>query len=385
MSDGNGDRDRDPSGLSGCELERWRSNPILEPRGDDWEALAVFNPAAILRGDGKICLIYRAIGDYTSYVSRLGYAIFDEEIKLIFRSDEPFFGPDPYLGEASVEDPRAVQLDSKAYLTYVVTQTPTPPGPVRLRLGQPKPKRSITRIGLAEFDPTFACHEPARLGIITPYRAEERDTVLFPERIHGSFALLHRPSNWLADPSETRPGIWFAYLDRLQEGRTFHHRLVMTPQEPWEALKIGAGPPPIKTEHGWLLIYHGVDEERVYRAGAALLDLEEPWKVVARTKEPILEPEEPYEVEGDVPNVVFPTGAFILDGTLYVFYGAADKVCCLATAKLERFLEGLLSQPAKAQPIAKEFPEITPVANPKPELELAGIDLEPFGPAFARS
>jgi len=96
--------------------------------------------------------------------------------------------------------------------------------------------------------------------------------------------------------------------------------------------------PPVKTEESWLLIYHGVDPNHVYRAGAALLDLEEPWKVIARTPEPILEPEEEYEREGDVPNVVFPEGTAVVGDQLFVFYGAADKVCCVASARLDDFI-----------------------------------------------
>ena len=110
----------------------------------------------------------------------------------------------------------------------------------------------------------------------------------------------------------------------------------------WEIKKIGAGPPPIETEKGWILIYHGVDENDVYRAGVALLDLNEPWKVIARCEKPILEPEKDYEIEGDVPNVVFPTGAVVIDNELYVFYGAADKVCCVATIGIDELLDLLI-------------------------------------------
>ena len=116
----------------------------------------------------------------------------------------------------------------------------------------------------------------------------------------------------------------------------------MKPEQDWEELKIGSGPPPIKTEHGWLLIYHGVNKDLVYSAGAVILDLKNPFKVISRTKEPILQPEEPYERIGDVNNVVFPTGACIMDGKLFVYYGAADKVCCLATAELENLIDYIL-------------------------------------------
>jgi len=183
-----------------------------------------------------------------------------------------------------------------------------------------------------------------RLGIITPYHADERDVVLFPWKIQRRYAAIHRPHNWvgLGYPVE-RPSIWFAFLDGLP-GRMYDHKVIMEPEQPWESKKIGAGPPPIKTEAGWLLIYHGVDPDHVYRTGAALLDLEKPWKVIARTPEPILEPEEEYERVGDVPNVVFPEGAVVMGDELIVFYGAADKVCCAASASLDELIAHLLEE-----------------------------------------
>ena len=135
--------------------------------------------------------------------------------------------------------------------------------------------------------------------------------------------------------------MWFAFLDGLP-GRMYDHKVVMEAEQPWEGMKIGAGPPPIKTDAGWLLIYHGVDPDRVYRAGAALLDLEEPWRVIARTSKPILEPEEAYEREGDVPNVVFPEGVAVVGEELLVFYGGADKVCCAASVNLGELVDYLL-------------------------------------------
>ena len=140
-----------------------------------------------------------------------------------------------------------------------------------------------------------------------------------------------------------RPGMWFAFLDGLP-GRMYGHKMIIGPEQPWEAWKIGAGPPPIRTDAGWLLIYHGVDPDLVYRAGAALLNLEQPWKVIARTPQPILEPEEEYEREGDVPNVVFPEGAVIIGDELVIFYGAADKVCCVASVRLDELINHLMTQ-----------------------------------------
>ena len=320
------------------KLTRYEGNPIIAPRGDDWEAVATFNCAAFHR-DGRIHVLYRAVGDYVRYASRLGYAVFDEYLNLLVRPEEPVFGPDVRLWEMSVEDPRVTEVEGQIYLSYVVTPTPAPPGAVRFRLGIPKPKQAMPRTALAKTDDFTGF---VRLGVVTPYTAEERDVVLFPEKIQGRYAALHRPANWVApDYPVERPSIWFSFLDGLP-GRMYGHRVVMEPEQPWEADKIGAGPPPIKTDHGWILIYHGVDSEHTYRAGAALLDLEEPWKVIARTAEPVLEPEEVYEREGDVPNVVFPEGAVVVGDEIFVFYGAADKVCGVARANLRDFVVSLI-------------------------------------------
>ena len=322
------------------KLVRYEGNPVLKPRGDDWEAVATFNCAAIYR-DGRIHVLYRATGDYVHYASHLGYAIFDESLNLLERLEEPCFGPHLKLWEMSIEDPRLTELEGAVYLTYVVTPTPSPPGAVRRRLGIPKPMQATPRTALARVEDF---HEFTRMGVITPYDADERDVVLFPEKIQGRYAAIHRPSNWVGPGYPVaRPSMWFAFLDGLP-GRMYDHKVIMEPEQPWEGKKIGAGPPPIRTGAGWLLIYHGVDPNHVYRAGAALLDLEEPWKVIARTPEPILEPEEEYERVGDVPNVVFPEGAVVVGDELIVFYGAADKVCCAASASLDKLIAHLLEE-----------------------------------------
>lgn len=325
------------------KLERHKANPILEPRGDGWESLEAYNPAAI-HMDGKIHLLYRATGEFVQYISRLGHAVFDEDLNLIERSDEPCFTPELELWERSVEDARLTALEGRLYMTYVITPTPCPPSSVRRRLGMPPVPQARTRISLAEVAYDSGQMSFQRLGIITPYGSNQRDTVLFPDKIGGKYAALHRPTAWIGPgyPTDT-PGIWFAYLDDLAGGM-HGHRLVMKSEQPWENRKIGAGPPPIKTEEGWLLIYHGVTQERVYRAGAALLDLEEPWKVIGRTSQPILEPEEEYERIGDVPNVVFPEGAVTIGDELVIFYGGADVVCCAASVRLDELVNYLLAQ-----------------------------------------
>ncbi len=325
------------------KLMRYQGNPILKPRGDGWESIEVYNPAATYI-DGKIHLLYRATGEYAEYISRLGHAVFDEDLKLLDRSNEPCFSPEPELWEKSVEDARLTALDGRLYMTYVITPTPCPPYSVRSRIGMPMIPQARTRISLAEVIYESGHMSFKRLGIITPYGSNQRDTVLFPEKINGQYAALHRPSAWIGSdyPTET-PGIWFAYLNNLTGGM-HGHRLTMKSEQPWESRKIGSGPPPIKTDKGWLLIYHGVNDNLVYRAGAALLDLEKPWKVIARSPEPILEPEEEYERIGDVPNVVFPEGAVVIGDKLLIFYGGTDNVCCAASVILNELIDFLLAQ-----------------------------------------
>lgn len=161
-----------------------------------------------------------------------------------------------------------------------------------------------------------------------------RNGVLFPRKIAGQFMMLSRPS----DNGHTPFGEIFLSQseDMLHWGR---HRWVMKPEQPWESTKIGAGPVPIETDEGWLLIYHGVLTSCngfVYHFGACLLDLEKPWKVIARGAPYLLSPQMPYEQIGDVPNVVFPCAALSdsATGRLAIYYGGADTVTCLAFAEV---------------------------------------------------
>lgn len=322
------------------KFERCKKNPILSPSENPWEKLATFNPA-VLYADGKIHLFYRAIGDYKKYISSIGHAVFNEEFELLERKEKPWLTPDTRIWwEKSIEDPRITEIDGEWYMTYVVTPTPAAPIKLRERLNIPEPFQSITRIHLVKISKDF--NTVKRLGIITPYDADERDTVLFPERINGKIALLHRPSRWIGEDFGTdRPSIWFAYLDE-KFWMSYDHKLIMKPEEDWESRKIGPACPPIKTGKGWLIIYHGVDHERCYRVGAALLDLDKPWEIIARTKEPIMIPEEPYELQGDMPDVVFPQGAVVIKDKLHLFYGGADKVCCVASVGLSELIDCIL-------------------------------------------
>jgi beta-1,4-mannooligosaccharide/beta-1,4-mannosyl-N-acetylglucosamine phosphorylase len=167
-----------------------------------------------------------------------------------------------------------------------------------------------------------------------------RNGVLFPRRIGGSYAMLNRPS----DNGHTPFGdVYYSESpDLVHWGR---HRHVMAPIPlTWQATKVGAGPTPIETEHGWLCLYHGVLTSCngfVYAMGAALLDLDEPWRVVARADDYLLAPHEPYEQVGDVPNVVFPCAALVDrdEDRISVYYGGADTVVCLAHGYLSELVD----------------------------------------------
>jgi len=183
--------------------------------------------------------------------------------------------------------------------------------------------------------------------MVTPPGIDDRDGVLFPEKVGGRYVLLHRPTSWVGPAyGAARPGIWLAFSEDLLnwDYGTGSKHLLLSPREhvAWEAAKIGGGPPPVRTPAGWLMIYHGVDARHVYRVGAAVLDLADPRKVLARSDGFLMEPQRPWEKAGVIPNVVFPTAAVVRGEELLVYYGAADRVVGLATARLDELLDSLL-------------------------------------------
>jgi predicted GH43/DUF377 family glycosyl hydrolase len=314
-------------------LERNKNNPILLPdKSNWWESQAAFNCATLFYDD-RIHMLYRAIGEYEKYISRIGYASSADGIRFD-RSKEAAMKPEEDYEKYGIEDPRLVQIDRQIFLSYVILSDYVGKGPTA----------STALATTTDF------RNYTRLGVITSKGSDNKDVVLFPEKTSNAeeksrnttYLFLHRPASWVGSKfGVDRPSIWLGEGNALTKFEK--HTLLLQPEQAWEALKIGAGPPPVKTKVGWLLIYHGKDTQAVYRAGAALLDLKDPSKVIGRTKKPILEPLEEYERNGDVNNVVFPTGACTMDGTLFVYYGAADKVCCLATIDLESLLDYILN------------------------------------------
>lgn len=316
-------------------------DPVLAPNNDsEWASGAVFNPGAWY--DGRhVHLLYRAIpkgyhrvalahampGEptvgYDNYVSCIGHARSTDGLNFE-TSEVPFIAPDADFDRCGAEDARVSEVDGVYLITYTA-------------LGHPAfGEVDGIRIGLAS---TTDWKTVRKHGIIGP-DVRDKDAVIFPGRIGGRIAMLHRivPNVqlvWFDDLEqlyEPQAGFWEAHL------RDLDNQVVLRAEAPWEGKKVGAGPTPVETEEGWLLVYHGVDENHVYRAGLALLDRDDPRRIIARTPQPVLEPETEFERFGDVDNVVFPEGAVVLDGTLHVYYGAADRVVGHVSAPLSDVL-----------------------------------------------
>jgi len=301
------------------KLERVKDVILMPIAEHSWESRAVLNPGTIREGD-TIHMLYRAVEGEN--FSTIGYAKLDRYGNVLERRSEPVIKRENPAEKQGCEDARIVKFDDTYYIFYTAYDSRN------VRVAAASTKNFVT----------YQKH-----GVIIP-GVNNKDAMIFPEPISNKVILIHR----------VEPNIQFAYFDSIEQmlsgdekyWKDYLKRIddftVMRPEFDWEYSKIGAGAPPIKTERGWLLIYHGVDKNLVYRAGAALLDLAEPTKVIGRLPYPILEPERTYELKGDVPNVVFPEGTALFDNELLVFYGGADKVIALATVNINKLLDALL-------------------------------------------
>jgi len=297
------------------KLSRFEGNPIIRPRSyRPWESKATFNPAAFDDGE-TVHILYRAVDQ--NGVSRLGYARSHDGTTVDHRSPSPILEPSAEWEQFGCEDPRITRLDGVHYVTYTAYSRRGP------------------RIALAS---TTDFKRYQKHGLIGPDR-EDKDCVVFPERIRNQIVILHRLNGRIQiayfdnlDSLVNSQEFWRDYVQHFDDYEVIRSKF------PWEERKVGTGPPPIKTQKGWLLIYHGVSINNTYRTGALLLDLNDPTKVLGRTSEPIFEPTEDFEKQGVVPKVVFPDGTVVRDGTLYLYYGGADRVCCVATTSLDELL-----------------------------------------------
>lgn len=308
-------------------LVRIAQNPILKPSANWWESKGVFNPGATLYKD-KIYLVYRAWGE--DNLSRFGLAKSKDGVEFT-RAKEPLLEgvPEDPFERLGIEDVRISCIGDTYYLVYTAASVypvtsdnqdwgqslnhPHIPYRIRVSLTITKNFKDFHHHGvlLSDFD--------------------TKDATLIPEKIKGYYFLLHRHL----------PSLWLSHSTNLNSWKRGHE--IMTPARWWEISKIGAGSQPLKTDLGWLIFYHGVDNERIYRLGAVLLDLENPSKVLKRTPDPLLEPERKFEKEGNVKNVVFTCGAVEMGDHYYVYYGAADTVVGAAKVKRKELLNYLYS------------------------------------------
>lgn len=294
-------------------LHRWEGNPAITMEDIPFRANTVFNGTPIVTDDG-VFLLLRVEGQQ-------GYSMFALARSgdgLRFKIDErPVMMPErtgPFAKYESrgIEDPRATFLEGTWYIVYVAVGKLGP----RLAIAKTEDYVKYERIGLIS--------EPGN-----------KDGVLFPRKIKGRYARLDRPIGG------DRGSIWVSYSpDLLNWGDS---EVVITPRRGyWDDFRIGASVPPIETDEGWLEIYHGTKMTSaggIYRIGTALLDLDDPSRVIKRSTMPILSPREDYERIGDVPNVCFACGAVVdRDGNMKIYYGAADTSICVALCTLEQIL-----------------------------------------------
>lgn len=328
------------------KLQKYANNPILLPNpANEWENLMVLNPAVVYdEKAGEFIMLYRAAGDTEMHLIYLGLAKSKDGIHFVRQSDQPNLSPSENNADAGgIEDPRLVKFGDWYFLTYA--SRPYAPG--RYWLNAPRPwvnppeagpqflqwNDTVTHLAITKDFQTYK-----KLGRITDTRTDDRDVVFFPEKVNGQFVRLSRPMYWCGKgyPCE-KPSIWIASSSDLMEWN--HSQLLIKGETWWETRKIGAGCPPIKTPDGWVELYHGVcDKDGEYRVGALLLDLADPTKILARTKEPIMCAEEPYEKKGFYNGCVFPTGNVLLGDTLYIYYGSSDSVICLATCSISELV-----------------------------------------------
>ncbi len=333
------------------KLDKYTGNPVLSPNAKRlWESLVVCNPGVIY-DDGLFHMLYRCAGDDPEHVIRFGLATSTDGFHFKRVSGKPILSPSTDGEDAGcIEDPRIVKMDGRFLITYAYR----PYFPRQYWLApnstafNPRDKtqprafgENLTSSGLLMSTDlkTFR-----RLGRITDPTLDDRDVILFPEKVGGRYVLLRRPMQWVGKKYGTKyPAIWISFGDDLLKwGEDY---LLAKGRFNWER-KIGGSTPPLKHEKGWFLLYHAVDGKGVYHVGAMVLDLKNPRKVIARTPEPIMSPEAEYEWKGLYPHgVVFPTGNVVVDGKLFVYYGCADKFIGVATADFDALVHYVLQFP----------------------------------------
>jgi len=331
---------------------------LLEPTKLNFENKAVLNPTCFKVGD-YVHMFYRAVRK--NGVSYIGYCKLKGPLKVVQRAKYPLLCPEFNYDKKGLEDPRITLLNGTYYLFYTVFDGENARAAYAISKDLKNFKKQTVVTPSITYDEAedlflYSRIKHGRLRdqyfFFESYFKDkvgedvllwEKDVILFPEKIHGKFALLHRilpdiQIIYFNDFKDLTLQYWKNYLRQLSK------YIVLGSKYWYESRNIGGGATPIKTNKGWLLIYHAVEDTnsgRIYRASAALLDKKNPLKLVGRLKEPLFSPEETWERKGNIDNVVFPTGTAIFGKTLYIYYGAADKRIAVASVNLNKLLTEL--------------------------------------------
>lgn len=343
-------------------IKKYESNPVISPKDvkpsiEEYRVMGAFNPGAVVFNEeiilllrvaetcknkegyvrapvynfenGKSCpgvvefkkdnpdvklkdtrgIVYKD-KDYLSTLSHIRIARSKDGINFTVE-DNPFIYPVDASEKYGCEDARITEIGGKYYINFTVVSEDS----------------WSTKLAF-----TNNFKELQRLGII--FHPENKDVAIFPEKVNGKYVALHRPNN----SGFGKPSIWYSESpDLLHWG---NHRCIARPRDmKWESMKIGGGAPPIKTEEGWLVIYHGKGDNSVYSLFSLLLDLDEPYKIKKRADKPLLVPTEPFETDGFFGNVVFSNGMIEKNGQVYIYYGASDESVGLALTTVDYLLE----------------------------------------------
>jgi predicted GH43/DUF377 family glycosyl hydrolase len=317
------------------DVTRYPNNPIISPHSEhDWEAKATFNGCAV-KNEKNIYLLYRGLSHAQNYhgknleLSTIGIA--ESNDGLNFNNRTQFIQPEHDWEKFGCEDPRVTKFNDKYFIFYTA-------------ISDHPPNQSSIKVAVAVSNDLKTISEK---HLVTPFNAKAM--VLFPRRINGKITALltaqtdQPPANITLAQMDNVSDLWNEdFWNQWYEELELHTlRLARRPQD---HVEIGA--PPIKTKHGWLLIYSYINNyfdipKRIFNIEAMLLDLKKPKQIIGRSKFPLLIPEKDYELHGIVPNIVFPSGALIKNETLNIYYGGADTHCCVASCSLKQLLKQL--------------------------------------------
>lgn len=324
---------------------------VLEPTENLFERKAVLNPG-IWQDGNTLHMFYRALDE--DHCSTIGYAKLNSPMSVVERWDKPILLGTHSYEIRGMEDPRIVKIGNTFYMFYVAHDGKN----ALTAYATSKDLRIFVKKGI--ISPRMSYNEFDELNnelqlkdaysFFASYYKEEagkdvliwhKDVFPFPRKIKGTYALIQR----------ILPDIQIVFFDKFsqlkrnefwwEELKKLPEHVVLENKHWFESRSIGGGCPPLETKHGWLLIFHAVEAKnqgQVYHACAALLDKDNPLKVIGRLHEPLFSPTEAWETEGFVSNVVFPTGAALLGDTLYIYYGAADKRIAVAAVSLSELI-----------------------------------------------